>query len=169
MRELVITKCNSYFITKCDKCYYKVRQVLQSVTILLQSATGITKCVDYNKVRQNTPLASLSASPSTSSEHNFSNSSWPVFSKNCFSGPHSLKSCRQYTVQPSILPCRILRYDVWPDSSSILLICTVMLRALYQYSSNTDHFFGLTLVMQLPQVPLYSCGWNGRTSCNTRR
>ena len=27
------------FITKCDKCYYKVRQVLQSVTILLQSAT----------------------------------------------------------------------------------------------------------------------------------
>ena len=32
------------FITKCDKCYYKVRQVLQSVTILLQSATIITKC-----------------------------------------------------------------------------------------------------------------------------
>ena len=29
-----------------------MRQVLQSVTILLQSATGITKCVDYNKVRQ---------------------------------------------------------------------------------------------------------------------
>ena len=40
------------FITKCDKCYYKVRQVLQSVTILLQSATGITKCDDYCKVRQ---------------------------------------------------------------------------------------------------------------------
>ena len=64
------------FITKCDKCYYKVRQlfllqsamvcyykvrqlfyykvrqVLQSVTILLQSATGITKCDDYYKVRQ---------------------------------------------------------------------------------------------------------------------
>ena len=54
VREIVITKCDSYFITKCDKCYYKVRQVLQSVTILLQSATGITKCVDYNKVRQNT-------------------------------------------------------------------------------------------------------------------
>ena len=32
--------------------YYKVRQVLQSVTILLQSATGITKCDDYYKVRQ---------------------------------------------------------------------------------------------------------------------
>ena len=56
------------FITKCDKCYYKVRQLfllqsamvcyykvrqlfyykvrltLQSVTILLQSATIITKC-----------------------------------------------------------------------------------------------------------------------------
>ena len=40
------------FITKCDKCYYKVRQVLQRVTILLQSATGITKCDDYYKVRQ---------------------------------------------------------------------------------------------------------------------
>ena len=56
----VITKCDSFFyykvrwsvITKCDKCYYKVRQVLQSVTILLQSATGITKCDDYYKVRQ---------------------------------------------------------------------------------------------------------------------
>ena len=32
--------------------YYKVRQVLlQSVTILLQSATGITKCDDCYKVR----------------------------------------------------------------------------------------------------------------------
>ena len=30
-------------ITKCDR-YYKVRQVLQSVTILLQSVTIITKC-----------------------------------------------------------------------------------------------------------------------------
>ena len=33
-----ITKCDSFFITKYDKCYYKVQQVLQSVTILLQSA-----------------------------------------------------------------------------------------------------------------------------------
>ena len=48
----VITKCDSFFITKCDKCYYKVRQLLQSVTILLQSATGITKCDDYYKVRR---------------------------------------------------------------------------------------------------------------------
>ena len=47
------------FITKCDKCYYKVRQLfyykvrqlLQSVTILLQSATGIPKCDDCYKVR----------------------------------------------------------------------------------------------------------------------
>ena len=44
VRWSVITKCDSFFITKCDKCYYKVRQVLQSVTILLQSATIITKC-----------------------------------------------------------------------------------------------------------------------------
>ena len=36
--------CDSFFIAKCDKCYYKVRQVLQSVTILLQSATIVTKC-----------------------------------------------------------------------------------------------------------------------------
>ena len=50
-----ITKCDSYFITKCGKCYYKVWQVLQSATILLQSATGITKCDDYYKVRQNKP------------------------------------------------------------------------------------------------------------------
>ena len=65
------------FITKCDKCYYKVRQLflLQSAIVcyykvrqlfyykvqqvLLQSATGIakcdnfiTKCDDYYKVRQ---------------------------------------------------------------------------------------------------------------------
>ena len=40
VRWSVITKCDSFFITKCDKCCYKVRQVLQSVTILLQSATG---------------------------------------------------------------------------------------------------------------------------------
>ena len=45
VRWSVITKCDSFFITKCDKCYYKVRQVLQSVTIyykvrqVLQSAT----------------------------------------------------------------------------------------------------------------------------------
>ena len=44
VRWSVITKCDSFFITKCDKCDYKVRQVLQSVTILLQSATIITKC-----------------------------------------------------------------------------------------------------------------------------
>ena len=51
------------FITKCDKCYYKVRQVLQSVTILLQSATGITKCYDYYKVRQYNGILSMSHMP----------------------------------------------------------------------------------------------------------
>ena len=50
VRWSIITKCDSFFITKCDECCYKVRQVLQSETILLQSATGIksakiiTKC-----------------------------------------------------------------------------------------------------------------------------
>ena len=29
----IITKYDSFFITKCDKCYYKVRQVLQSATL----------------------------------------------------------------------------------------------------------------------------------------
>ena len=41
VRWPVITKCDSFFITKCDKCYYKVRQVLQSATI-------ITKCDSTN-------------------------------------------------------------------------------------------------------------------------
>ena len=54
VRWSVITKCDSFFITKYDKCYYKVRQLLQSATILLQSATGIAKCDDYYKVRQYT-------------------------------------------------------------------------------------------------------------------
>ena len=53
-----VTKCDSFFITKC---YYNVRQVLQSVTILLQGATGITKCDDYYKVRQNIPGLSAAA------------------------------------------------------------------------------------------------------------
>ena len=52
VRQVLLQSATAFFITKCGKCYYKVRQVLQSVTILLQSATGITKCDDYHKVRQ---------------------------------------------------------------------------------------------------------------------
>ena len=52
MRWTVITNCDSFFITKCDKVYYKLRQVLQSAMDLLQIATGITKCDDYYKLRQ---------------------------------------------------------------------------------------------------------------------
>ena len=52
MRWTVITNCDSFFITKCDTVYYKLRQVLQSATDLLQIATGITKCDDYYKLRQ---------------------------------------------------------------------------------------------------------------------
>ena len=47
------------FITKCGKCYYKMRELFYQ--LLLQSATGITKCNnfitknnDYYKVRQYT-------------------------------------------------------------------------------------------------------------------
>ena len=64
------------FITKCDKCYYKVRQLflLQSAIIcyykvrqvLLQSATGITKCDKfitkcdrYYKVRRLLQIATV--------------------------------------------------------------------------------------------------------------
>ena len=43
MRWSVITKYDSFFITKCYKCYNnKVRQVLQNATNLLQSATEHT-------------------------------------------------------------------------------------------------------------------------------
>ena len=34
-----ITKCDSFFFTKCDKCHYKVRQFYYKVRRLLQSAT----------------------------------------------------------------------------------------------------------------------------------
>ena len=40
------------FVTKCDKCHYKVLQIF---FLLLQSETGITKWDDYYKVRQNRP------------------------------------------------------------------------------------------------------------------
>ena len=52
MRWIVITKCDSFFITKCDRVYYKLRQVLQSAMDVLQIATGITKSDDYYKLRQ---------------------------------------------------------------------------------------------------------------------
>ena len=39
VRWTVITNCDSFFITKCDKVYYKLRQVLQSAIGLLQIAT----------------------------------------------------------------------------------------------------------------------------------
>ena len=39
-------------ITKCDKCCYKVRQVLQSATILLQSATEHSLCSLFEQGEQ---------------------------------------------------------------------------------------------------------------------
>ena len=39
MRQLILLQsATAFFVTKGDKCYYKVRQVLQSATILFQSA-----------------------------------------------------------------------------------------------------------------------------------
>ena len=44
----------SQVLQSVTDCYYKVCQVLQSVRLLLQSASGITKCDSYYKVRRNT-------------------------------------------------------------------------------------------------------------------
>ena len=55
VRWTVITNCDSFFITKCDTVYYKLRQVLQSVMDLLQIATDIAKCDDYYKLGQYNP------------------------------------------------------------------------------------------------------------------
>ena len=52
VRWTVISNCDSFFITKWDTSYYKLRQVLQSAMDLLQIAIGITKCDHYNKLRQ---------------------------------------------------------------------------------------------------------------------
>ena len=66
VRWTVIANCDSFFITKCDTIYYKLRQVLQSAMDLLQIATGITKCDGfitncdrYNKVRQLLQIATV--------------------------------------------------------------------------------------------------------------
>ena len=42
VRKVLLQSATAFFITKCDG-------------LLLQSATGITKCDDYYKVRQYTP------------------------------------------------------------------------------------------------------------------
>ena len=45
----VITKCDSYFITKCDRILLQNASgfFITNVTILLQIATVITKCDDF--------------------------------------------------------------------------------------------------------------------------
>ena len=50
VRWTVITNCDSFFITKCDTVYCKLRQVLQSAMDLLQISAGITTCDDYYKL-----------------------------------------------------------------------------------------------------------------------
>ena len=61
----IMTKCDSWFIAKCDRrllqnasgfllqnatVYYKMWQLLQIATILLENATLITKCDVYYKL-----------------------------------------------------------------------------------------------------------------------
>ena len=50
----IITKCDSYFVTKCDRSLLQNAQgfLLQSATVLIQNATVITKCDVYYKMRQ---------------------------------------------------------------------------------------------------------------------
>ena len=65
----IITKCNSYFIRKCDATeiyykmrqvfYYKMRQFYYKMRQLLQNATAITKCKVYCKLRQYTEQFNL--------------------------------------------------------------------------------------------------------------
>ena len=50
VRWTLITNCDSFFITKCNTGFYKLRQVLRSTMDLLQVAKGITKCDDYYKL-----------------------------------------------------------------------------------------------------------------------
>ena len=45
----IITKCNSYFITKCDRSLPQNAPafLLQNVTVLLQNVTVTTNCDDF--------------------------------------------------------------------------------------------------------------------------
>ena len=45
----IIRKCDTYFITKCDKMLlqHALGFLLQNATVLIQIATVITKCVDF--------------------------------------------------------------------------------------------------------------------------
>ena len=62
---MLLQSATAYFITQCDGLLLQsatvfllqsatsvITKVLQSVTILSQRATGITKCDDYDKERQ---------------------------------------------------------------------------------------------------------------------
>ena len=58
----VITKCDIYFVTKCDRCLLQnpTGFLLQNAIVLLQNATIITKCDIYYKLRHYTSLMLLS-------------------------------------------------------------------------------------------------------------
>ena len=58
----VITKCDIYFVTKCDRSLLQnpTGFLLQNAIVLLQNATIITKCDIYYKLRQYTSLMLLS-------------------------------------------------------------------------------------------------------------
>ena len=55
----VITKYDSYFVSKCDKALLQIASgfLLQNATVLLQNATVITECDVYHKLQQYTVLS----------------------------------------------------------------------------------------------------------------
>ena len=96
-----ITKCKEQadnpFFTKCDKAYYKLRQVfqlqiggraLQSVMDILKITTGRMKCDDYHKWRHYTTVYPADENPAEKLQrwikwiaHSFSASSLAQFSQ----------------------------------------------------------------------------------------
>ena len=57
----VITKCDSYFITKCDKSLlqYTSGFLLQNVTVITNCDDFITKCGSYYKMRRLLQIATV--------------------------------------------------------------------------------------------------------------
>ena len=50
VRQVLLQSATAFFITKCDKCYYKVRQVLQSATIITKCDSTYTPVVSSKTI-----------------------------------------------------------------------------------------------------------------------
>ena len=49
----IITNCDSFFITKCDTVYYKLRQVLQSAMIITNCDSTLAFRINIKYLRMN--------------------------------------------------------------------------------------------------------------------